>query len=218
MSEGAKDNAPKVIKGQLPQEQREWIVDRLAEGLSPKYIVDQLIEDYPEYLEHAESNGYSKQQLVLRLRKRVYEFRQKRRPTSGAIAEKSENSKYAVLDPELLPDILDRNLSDETLDHFRDAVSDAIREYEPNADQSIRLKELNALLSAQARFENIFMKRIVTRLKLAEKIYLKYFSVKPEEDTQQVQAKEKSLPLGEYDWEDDSWLEGNEEGSNERED
>lgn len=40
---------------------------------------------------------------------------------------------------------------------------------------------------------------------------------KSKEDTTQVQAKEKSPPTGEIDWDDDNWLEGDDEEANEPE-
>ena len=194
---------------QLNDVEKEWLEVALA-LFKPRVVFLGFIDYFPRLHKLSVENAISDADFRKQLLKRFREMVKNKRRGSYAVIQKISQVNMSIF------------RSKSVINYFypperAEAIRVRMNELPKRIEQVPLLGEDDTMLKV-LKLEHEYVKYLKT-LQSVEKntdptIETTAIS---QEYTSQVQAKEKSLPPGEYDWEDDSWLEGSEEEANEPE-
>jgi len=187
----------------------EWLEVALA-LFKPRVVYLSFMDYFPRLYRLAEGNGVSdadfRKQLLERFRQMVHN----KRRGSYEVIQKISKVNMSIF------------RSKSVINYFypperAEVIRVRMNELPKRIDQVPILREEDSMLQA-LKLEHEYAKYLKT-LQGVEKNADPTIQTSPQskEDTKPVQAKEKSVAPGEYDWDDDSWLEGDDEESNEPE-
>ena len=187
----------------------EWLEVALA-LFKPRVVYLGFIDYFQRLNRLAGDNGVSdadfRKQLLVRFREMVHN----KRRSSYEVIQKISKVNMSIF------------RSKSVINYFypperAEAIRVRMNELPKRIEQVPLLREEDGMLQA-LKLEHEYVKYLKT-LQNVEKNTDPTIQTTPKskEDTTQVQAKEKSLPPGEIDWDDDSWLEGSDEEANEPE-
>ncbi len=195
---------------QLNDAEREWLEVALA-LFKPRVVFLGFMDYFPRLHKLSVENAVSDADFRKQLLKRFREMANNKRRGSYAVIQKISQVNMSIF------------RSKSVITHFypperAETIRIRMNELSKQIDHIPLLGEDDTMLKA-LKLEHEYAKYLKT-LQGVEKNTdrtSQTLSMREQEDTTQAQAKEKSLPPGEYDWDDDSWLEGTEEEANEPE-
>lgn len=181
---------PNIMAGeQILPVHRKYIMELLGEGIEAPTIAGYFIEVYPEYLDLAEQNDFSKSDLLKVLVRRVHDYRRSPDYTSEGISEKTQTRLSRILNPETLPNVIHHHFNPNVLEEVRKIIVSTIQNFEPSDDYDQHQKRAKNVVLLLSGIDNISYKRISLKHKLDKEIFVKMVLLQAEEDAKEDTGK-----------------------------